>query len=262
MVNNSKNCVIVPLVLHRIVHEPLTSSCEFEDVTVTTFNQILTYCLGSGGFLNLSRGLLAEVNAQSKSYLLTFDDGCSSDAEIVLPILINFGISAIFFLIADRIDTSNYLTSSQVRLLADSGMVIGSHSKSHPDMTRLTVDSQRLELLHSKRAIEEICGHPVRYFSFPYGKFNPFLIHLAFEAGYDKVFTSRHGIVDVDTKIIPRNSINGSMSWLAIHRSLSVSAPTRMIWGVEDFCKDTLKNIFGDDLYRTIRNISLPFKGK
>lgn len=61
----------------------------------------------------------------------TFDDGNLSDLTIAAPILADHAITATFFVLADRIDTSGSLRIADIRTLVAAGHTIGSHGAAH-----------------------------------------------------------------------------------------------------------------------------------
>src|SRR5512141_1956340 len=68
---------------------------------------------------------------------LTFDDGYEDAFTAAYPILARHGFRATFYIISDFVGRPQYMTWDQVRALAAAGEVIGSHTESHPDLTRL-----------------------------------------------------------------------------------------------------------------------------
>lgn len=57
-----------------------------------------------------------------------------------------------------------------VRALAEAGVGIGSHSRSHPILSRLPADDAVAEIVLSKRDIESRLGTPCRLFAYPNGR--------------------------------------------------------------------------------------------
>ena len=77
------------------------------------------------------------------------------------------------------------LSREQVREMADSGLIdFGSHGLSHAILTALPEAEARRELVESKKAVEELCGKPVRSFAYPNGDYDPAVALLVQEAGY------------------------------------------------------------------------------
>lgn len=65
----------------------------------------------------------------------------------------------------------DYLVSwDQVRAMSADGVAFGSHTVTHPILTRLDLDRARWEIRHSKRRLEEELGHPVDTFCYPSGE--------------------------------------------------------------------------------------------
>jgi peptidoglycan/xylan/chitin deacetylase (PgdA/CDA1 family) len=62
------------------------------------------------------------------------------------------------------------LTGPEVAVLASSRYIdIGAHTVSHPVLACLTSDAQRDEVEASRDALQDLTGHPVHSFAYPYG---------------------------------------------------------------------------------------------
>ena len=64
----------------------------------------------------------------------------------------------------------------------------GSHTLSHPDLTRLDADAARRELAGSRAEIEALGGRPVRFLSYPNGAYAAATATLAADCGYAAAF--------------------------------------------------------------------------
>jgi peptidoglycan/xylan/chitin deacetylase (PgdA/CDA1 family) len=64
-------------------------------------------------------------------------------------------------------------------------MCIGSHTATHPDLTRCGEDRLARETAGSKRLIEERLGIPVRHFAYPWGRFDARVLSHVRQAGYE-----------------------------------------------------------------------------
>lgn len=240
---------IIPMVLHRIVEDGFVEY--FEDVEITKFKNILLKCRGKCvtkypyDLINSSEGDL---------YLLTFDDGNLSDFKYALPLLIELDCFATFFIVVERVGAPNYMTWGQIKELHSNGMIIGSHSLSHPDMTMIDYEAQMKEMSDSRAIIEDKLGIAVDCFSFPYGRYNKGLLDLAADLGYQSIFTSSHGVLKLLSPVSPRNSINSSMSNQVIMKTLEANRVTLFKWQLEDIFKNLLKLILSDEQYRKIRS--------
>ena len=122
---------------------------------------------------------------------ITFDDGKKNNITHALPLLEKFGSSAIFFVTPDFMDTKDSMTKNDIRILAQSGMCIGSHSLTHPDFGTISRDQAHHELQVSKEILDGITGAPTTLFSYPFGnKWNirDHDIAILIECGYSAAF--------------------------------------------------------------------------
>lgn len=146
-------------------------------------------------------------NLASEHYVsVTFDDAYQNVLDTALPELAKRGIPATFFVVSDVLGgvpswedySSNtdpamhdpILTEDQLRKLPPDLVQIGSHTRTHPMLTRLSEEKAREELVGSRTRLQEIIGRDVKLFSFPYGAYDDNVIRWCREAGYDKVFTT------------------------------------------------------------------------
>jgi hypothetical protein len=63
-------------------------------------------------------------------------------------------------------------------------MEIGSHTLTHPDLTKLSKKQALRELVEAKKKLEDIVGEQVVSFCYPAGKFNPMVRSWVIEAEY------------------------------------------------------------------------------
>lgn len=236
------------LVLHRICEGPVEL---FEDVSLGVFDSLFD---STQNIEYLGIDAAYGVNNPGNIVCLTFDDGYSSDWEIVFPRLVEHGAGATFFIVTDWIGREGYLTRTQIREMSAAGMQIGSHSQSHANFLDLDTDTITSELAGSRQTLEDITGTEITTFSFPFGYETPALIEGVLRNGYRYCCTSRHGIATRHARVIPRNSINSSMSCLDVHNTVTASISTRARWKVEDVGKSMLKKHFAS-IYPRIRAV-------
>ena len=67
-----------------------------------------------------------------------------------------------------------YLSREDIKELYDAGHLIGSHTVSHPVMSKLSTEDQRRELDDSFSLLEDIVGAKGLSFCYPYGGFHSF----------------------------------------------------------------------------------------
>jgi peptidoglycan/xylan/chitin deacetylase (PgdA/CDA1 family) len=64
-------------------------------------------------------------------------------------------------------DEPFYLTSAQIKLMADEGFTIGSHTQSHPKLVQVTPEEMEKEIVESSRTIQKITDAEIIPFAFP-----------------------------------------------------------------------------------------------
>jgi peptidoglycan/xylan/chitin deacetylase (PgdA/CDA1 family) len=138
---------------------------------------------------------------------ITFDDSNSSDFRIALPALSRRRLRAAFFVVSERIDQPGFLTSEEVRTLANSGMAIGSHGKRHRRWAWLNPGELYEELNESRAKLESLLGQKVREAACPFGSYNRAVFRGLRAAGYEGVYTSDGGPSRVGEWVSARNTI-------------------------------------------------------
>ncbi len=118
--------------------------------------------------------------------VLTFDDGFADFYSEAAPILRRAGLPATVFLPSGFCGRTNawptqpagikeqpLLAWVQIGELAQQGVEFGSHSVTHPVLTELSEADAMHEIHASKTEVEAHTGGCVRFFAYPYGKWNP-----------------------------------------------------------------------------------------
>jgi peptidoglycan/xylan/chitin deacetylase (PgdA/CDA1 family) len=97
---------------------------------------------------------------------LTFDDGPHPDnTPAVLSVLRKHKVQATFFVIGENAAAFPHL----VHAIAADGHVVGNHSYTHPQLTRLSVGRVKDELGRTSDVIDRILGSPPQWCRAPYG---------------------------------------------------------------------------------------------
>jgi peptidoglycan/xylan/chitin deacetylase (PgdA/CDA1 family) len=88
----------------------------------------------------------------------------------------------------DELVELSTLTWDDLRSLASRGIEIGSHTVSHPHLTRLTDAELSVELKGSKDEIEDELGRRCVDLAYPYGEHNRRVCASARRAGYERAY--------------------------------------------------------------------------
>jgi peptidoglycan/xylan/chitin deacetylase (PgdA/CDA1 family) len=121
-----------------------------------------------------------------RSFVLTFDDGYIDFYENASSILNKFGFTATIFVVVKPVEEGykRYLSWQQMKELAQNHFTFGSHTLTHPRLTKLDNMTIKQELYESKMIIEDRLGLPVDLLAYPYGDSNERIQIMACEVGY------------------------------------------------------------------------------
>ena len=111
----------------------------------------------------------------------------------IMDVCDEYGVKATFFLVGFWVDKY----PEKVAEIAERGFEIGTHSSTHPQMSKLTEEQCREELTGSSRKIFEITGKPVTLFRPPFGDYNNRLLSVAKNLG---LYTIQWSVDSLDWK--------------------------------------------------------------
>ena len=161
-----------------------------------------------------------EINVKIKNQIiLTFDDGYKDIITNVLPILKKYNFKAICFIVSNQIGKNNVwdqnqknyqkkelMNKSDINEWLNNGMLIGSHTQNHVDLTKLVGIKLKNEIENSKKFLEETFATNVNDFCYPFGKVN-INTYKEVKKVYDNAYTtnrSRYLLNKHDPFLIPR----------------------------------------------------------
>jgi peptidoglycan/xylan/chitin deacetylase (PgdA/CDA1 family) len=136
------------------------------------------------------------LNLPKKPVILTFDDGYQDVYQNAFPLLQEYGMRAVIFVLGDRRAASNawdvngtepaapLLTDSEIIEMHQARFEIGAHSHSHVRLTELPKEAAWKEISYSRMEIEGLLNKPVRSFAYPYGCVNEETKRMVRDAGY------------------------------------------------------------------------------
>lgn len=215
------------LMLHHVEPEPLAPPPRHPDSYLTP--EELDRQLGRLDRWGFRTVTLAEAAAAwhqrrrlpGKTVVLTFDDGCRCFAERAVPALAARGMTASVYAVGGLLGADNAwdLAAGERReqlmdtaALAETiaaGFEVGSHGRTHRDLSRLEGAELDRELAGSKRDLEDALGRGVHTLAWPYGRTSPAARRAARRAGYSAAAAiHRHpGAAAGDPWALPRQPL-------------------------------------------------------
>jgi hypothetical protein len=117
------------------------------------------------------------------------------------------------------------LSWDQIREMSDGGIEIGSHTVTHPYLTKMTSEAMKFELAESKRVIEENTGKQVKSLAYPAGAFDRKVQACAEECGYEFGVSYKHEVKKLtkdDAFAIPRIHVETDVDFPLFQANLMI----------------------------------------
>jgi peptidoglycan/xylan/chitin deacetylase (PgdA/CDA1 family) len=202
-------------------------------VTPRRFADQLRY-LRRRGYRGVTFTDAVRLGSSERVVAVTFDDAYRSVLEIGRPVLDELGWPATVFVPTlfpdaggpmswEGIDQwlggphegeMHCLSWEELRTLADAGWEIGSHTRSHPHLTRLGDDELRDELGRSREECEAALGRGCTSIAYPYGDFDARVADAAGAAGYECAATLSASLASPTPLTWPRTGVyHGDATW-------------------------------------------------
>jgi peptidoglycan/xylan/chitin deacetylase (PgdA/CDA1 family) len=125
--------------------------------------------------------------------VLTFDDGYADFYTTAVPEMRRYGFTATDYVVPGLIGRGSFMSWSQVIAADRLGFTIGAHTMHHVALAGIRSSSAIWEMLESKRQLQEMVGHPVIEFAYPYGSFNAYLAGRARAMGFESAASTIAG---------------------------------------------------------------------
>jgi peptidoglycan/xylan/chitin deacetylase (PgdA/CDA1 family) len=191
------------LLYHRINPDGDSTKSEFS-VDASTFRKQMEF-LDVNGFRTITFKdyqlfLDGELELPKRPVMITFDDGYQMTHRLALPIMKEFSMKAVVFVVADSslkvnnwdaplgIELWKLLDQQQILDLHRAGFEIGSHTLTHRNLSLLPAEEARDEITRSRLILEKLLDCPVKTFSYPFGVVDEDTKHLVSDAGYEGAF--------------------------------------------------------------------------
>jgi peptidoglycan/xylan/chitin deacetylase (PgdA/CDA1 family) len=161
--------------------------------------------------------------------LITFDDGHMDNYVNAFPIMQKYGFTGVLYIVANYLGADGYMDRDQILEMHNAGWEVGSHSINHFDLTKLSPDNQRAEIVGSKEKLERVLGIDILTFAYPFGAKDPAVLDYVQFAGYMAAmgaegYTDKQG--DWNLFNLQRVEIKASEDVQSMKRFLTWHGPT------------------------------------
>jgi peptidoglycan/xylan/chitin deacetylase (PgdA/CDA1 family) len=148
---------------------------------------------GSGRVRVVPLAELAALPDETDAVALTFDDGFLNFTSAAMPTLGHLGFPATVFVVSDAVGSTNawgghetdgiptlpLMSWPDVQRARASGFEVGAHTRTHPDLTRLSSAQVEDEIEGSAARVFKEIGERPRRFAYPYGYVNDDVANVA-----------------------------------------------------------------------------------
>lgn len=200
----------IPILMYHQIDTPPARGTPLRGLVVSPGSfarqMFLLKCLGYKGLSMRDLEPYLKGERQGKVVGITFDDGYQNNVVNALPVLKRNAFTATCYGVSSMIGGTNcwdrgivaekpLMTLDNWRAWRDAGMDIGSHTRTHDDLTQLDTSQAQEQIAGSKRELEQALGCEVHHFCYPYGRYCETHSHLAQAAGYASATTTQRGRV-------------------------------------------------------------------
>jgi peptidoglycan/xylan/chitin deacetylase (PgdA/CDA1 family) len=216
----------VPILMYHYVSDlPEGADATRTDLTLTpaTFAAHMEYLFYQGytpvSLYALDDALLTGTPLPAKPVVLTFDDGYVDHYTNVLPVLQQYGYTGTFFIITGTADAENpeHLSWTQITSMAEAGMDMESHTKTHPDLRGRDYDFLTYQLLGSIESLQAFTGKTPHMFAYPVGNYDDAVLGVLKTLPVWRAVTTERGVYQTTDNRL-------EMPRLRIHHTTGVAA--------------------------------------
>lgn len=205
---------VVVLAYHSISESPWTHAVSSE-----SFREQLDWLSRYAIVVSLADAERPHARSRQPYVAISFDDGYADWVTNAMPVLNEFGFPATFFVTTSfQLVTSQpqiglqYATPDDICVLSRAGFEIGSHSRTHVDLSVASDTDAQSEIIGSKDELEDLITAPIIRMSYPKGRYRPELFPILTSAGYVSAYAG-HGAVRSTSAcfVLPRVPTSGKL---------------------------------------------------
>jgi len=140
------------------------------------------------GYTTISIDTLVEAILNGKALpahavVISFDDGNLDVYQNAFPVMKKYSFTGTLFIVAGHLAAKDCMGVTQIKEMITAGWEVGSHSMTHPDLTKAKSTLSE-EMTKSKSVLSEKLGVNIAIFAYPYGAANQAVEAEAQKAGY------------------------------------------------------------------------------
>ncbi len=255
------------LLYHRLVEDsaPRKGSESLFSISATTFASHLDALLAQGySFVSMetyNQWRQGTAELPPNPLLICFDDGCVSVHSLAFPILKNRDIPATVF-VTTREDAFVFhlpsnpqrrLSGQELQALHAQGWTLGVHGTDHSPPSKMSESQLLADFEESIQTLEELSGVRALDYAIPGNFDSQALSAVANQAGMERVWTARPGVLEKTTPdhALPRINVEGTSTPEQLIASLQPAGRVNRRW--ISGCKRLPATLLGPKLWLPIR---------
>lgn len=194
----------IPVVMyHRVIRDKSEGGVHGIYVTESDFEKQLQYLKDNNYEVITFKDLLdnrykERFNSGKKQIILTFDDGYVDNYKYAFPLLKKYDFRCVIYLLSDLdynrwdVDVKDnpehrfeLMNLEMIKEMDKYGIEFGGHTKTHPKLATIPIETAQVEIFESKEILEKRLGHKLISFAYPYGNLNEEVKEIVKDAGYE-----------------------------------------------------------------------------
>ena len=167
------------------------------------------------------------LDKKSKYFIITFDDGYENVFKYALPILKKYKFTSTCFFVTKYIGKHNdwdekniyyykqkIMSLEQILTWHNSGMSVGAHTENHKNLSEIDNEQKKSEILNSIEYFKSKLSLNIKYFSYPFGRYDDQTLDLIKKNFKFAVTTKRSRFISGKFKYyeLPRIPVNNNTS--------------------------------------------------
>ncbi len=198
--------------LHRVTNEHSKQEHHrpYEITPVRLESLIKEYTAKGYEFISIAEVAERVSAKRGKMFVcVTLDDGYANNYEVAYPIFKKYKVPFCIYVCEDmikgvrkedNIEHYRFMSEEQLCVLENEPLcTLGGHTRSHVRLTHLAREQQTQEIYGCKLWLENVLGHPIMDYAFPYGDYNAVTIDVFKEIGIKRAVASWGGKVRKNT---------------------------------------------------------------